>query len=58
MRKNSADWCRVFPVTEIPWDPNWLKGRFGDEVRQTEIVDEERIEELPPFVGKEEVETL
>ena len=38
------------------WDFSWLRGGIGEEIGRIGIVDEERIEELPPFVEKEEVE--
>lgn len=38
------------------WDFSWLRGRLGGEIGRIGIIDEERIEELPPFVEKEEVE--
>lgn len=39
------------------WDFSWLKGKhFGEGLRQIKVIDEEKMEKLPPFVGKEEVE--
>ena len=38
------------------WDFSWLRGGVGEEIGRIGIIDEERIEKLPPFVEKEEVE--
>ena len=38
------------------WDFSWLRGGLDEEIDKIGIIDEERIEKLPPFVEKEEVE--
>ncbi len=39
------------------WDFSWLKGKQpGKSLKQIEIINEEKIEEFPPFVSKKEAE--
>lgn len=40
------------------WDFSWLHGNLGEEIGRIGIIDEKRIENLPPSVGKDEVETF
>ena len=38
------------------WDFSWLNGGLDEEIGRIGIVDEKRIEDLPPSVGEDEVE--
>ena len=40
----------------IIWDFSWIDGQFGKQIEKIEIIDEEKMRSLPPFVSKEEVE--